>query len=247
MRLGAECAPHGFGASIDAPAVIGLGGSMIYFVEDDWISRLAPHREPLKVKSKGFLAIDHLTNNVHAGTLARWAKFYRETFGFTEIRNFDISGERTGLYSYALRSPCGTFAIPINEGKESASQIEEYLREYRGPGVQHLAFLTRDIVSSIDALDGDVPMLDIEPEYYATAFGRVPGMQEDPRAIRTRSILVDGDERGYLLQIFTKNLLGPIFFELIQRENHESFGEGNFGALFRSIERDQERRGVFVS
>lgn len=246
VRLGADAVPHGLGTSIDAPAVIGIGGSLIYFVEDTWISRLlSPHREPLSVPSKGFLKIDHLTNNVHNGTLGRWAKFYKNIFGFTEIRSFDIRGERTGLYSYALRSPCGTFSIPINEGKESASQIEEYLREYRGPGVQHLAFLTRDIVSSIDALGGRIPMLDIEPDYYREVFERVPGVREEHQKLRERSILVDGDAEGYLLQIFTKNVLGPIFIELIQRENHLSFGEGNFGALFRSIERDQERRGVF--
>jgi 4-hydroxyphenylpyruvate dioxygenase len=245
VKLGAAAAPHGFGRSIDAPAVVGIGGSLIYFTSQPLDRLLIPHREPLVVKSKGFLEIDHLTNNVHKGTLEKWGRFYKEIFGFTEIRSFDIRGERTGLYSYALRSPCGTFAIPINEGTEDKSQIEEYLREYRGPGVQHLAFRTNDILQSIDDLAGAVPMLDIEAEYYREVFNRVPNVREDHPAIVARNVLVDGDEQGYLLQIFTQNLIGPIFIELIQRHNHLSFGEGNFGALFRSIERDQQRRGVF--
>lgn len=243
VRRGA-CPATDVRTSIDAPAVYGIGNSLIYFV-DEPLRGFAPHPEPVVVPAKGFTCIDHLTNNVHAGTLRTWADFYVNTFGFTEVRSFDITGARTGLYSFALRSPCGTFCIPINEGKETASQIEEYLREHRGPGVQHLAFLTDDILASIDALDGQVPMLDIDADYYATVFERVPHVREDHAAIRARSVLVDGDDAGYLLQIFTRNLIGPIFIELIQRRNHFSFGEGNFGALFRSLERDQERRGIF--
>jgi len=247
VRIGANEAPHGLGTSIDAPAIVGIGGSLIYFVDGPLEQKLVPHREPVLTPGKGFLRIDHLTNNVHKGALERTARFYKEIFGFTEIRSFDIRGERTGLYSYALRSPCGTFALPINEGKESKSQIDEYLEQYKGPGVQHVAFLTDDIVSSIDALGGAIPTLDIDPDYYRTVFDRVPDVREDRSAIERRSILVDGDEKGYLLQIFTQNVIGPIFFEFIQRRNHLSFGEGNFSALFRSIERDQERRGVFAT
>jgi 4-hydroxyphenylpyruvate dioxygenase len=163
---------------------------------------------------------------------------------FTEVRHFNIRGERTGLYSFALRSPCKSFCIPINEGTESKSQIEEYLREYQGPGVQHMALLSEDLLGSLDQVAGQVPLLDIEPSYYATVFQRVPNVLESPERLQAHQVLVDGDEAGYLPQIFTRNVVGPIFFELIQRHNHPSFGEGNFGALFRSLERDQERRGV---
>ncbi len=160
------------------------------------------------------------------------------------MRTFDIRGEKTGLQSYALRSPDGSFCIPINEGSEEKSQIEEYLREYRGPGVQHIALLTDDLLGALDRMGGAVPTLDIDADYYDTVFERVPGVVEEPARIAAHDVLVDGDDEGYLLQIFTRNVIGPVFFELIQRRNHLSFGEGNFGALFRSLERDQERRGV---
>jgi 4-hydroxyphenylpyruvate dioxygenase len=232
--------------SFDAPAVVGLGGSLLYFVDarHSFERELLARDRPDLVPDRGFLAVDHLTNNVHQGTLATWSDFYRRIFGFTEVRSFDIEGSKTGLYSYALRSPCGTFCIPINEDKGTTGQIAEYLREYRGPGVQHLALLTRDILASLDAMGGAAPTLDIDPDYYEEAFRRAPGVREDRQRIQRHQVLVDGDADGYLLQIFTKNLVGPIFFEIIQRENHLSFGEGNFSALFRSIERDQERRGV---
>ncbi|KAB2896376.1 MAG: 4-hydroxyphenylpyruvate dioxygenase [Kofleriaceae bacterium] len=234
------------------PAIDGIGGSLIYLM-DGWRhpqrwARLGfvPHPRPVVVPAKGFRAIDHLTNNVPRGTLGRWASFYKDIFGFTEVRYFDIRGVRTGLTSFALRSPCGTFCIPINEGTETQSQIDEYLAQYNGPGIQHLAFLTDDILASLRALDDTaIETLDIDDDYYATVFDRVPGVREDRTEIRRRNVLVDGDADGYLLQIFTRNLIGPIFIEIIQRRNHLSFGEGNFGALFRSIERDQQRRGVF--
>lgn len=235
-------------------AIVGIGGSLLQLVDgaDDprrW-ERLGfiPLDNPTLVPDKGFVAIDHLTNNVERGTMQRWASFYKDVFGFTEVRYFDIRGVKTGLTSYALRSPCGKFCIPINEADEAKSQINEYLEEYRGPGIQHLAFLTRDILASLRAMDGGgIETLDIDGDYYASVFDRVPNVTEDHREIEARNVLVDGDERGYLLQIFTKNLVGPIFIEIIQRKNHDSFGEGNFGALFRSIERDQAKRGVFES
>ncbi|GAB4374726.1 MAG: 4-hydroxyphenylpyruvate dioxygenase [Acidobacteriota bacterium] len=235
--------------TIDAPAIYGIGDSLIYFVEAEppqgYLAEFVDHPEPLEVEEKGFVAIDHLTNNVYKGTMEKWSRFYKDIFGFTEVRYFDIRGAKTGLQSYALRSPCGTFSIPINEGKEDKSQIEEYLREYKGPGVQHLAFLSRDLLDSLDRLDRTkIETLDIDDEYYETVFDRVPNVTEDRERIRRHQVLVDGDEQGYLLQIFTRNLIGPIFIEMIQRKNHQSFGEGNFGALFRSIEKDQERRGV---
>jgi len=233
------------------PAIHGIGGSLIYFIEDyknpDLYAELGfqPHPVSELVKPKGFLSIDHLTNNVYKGTMQTWADFYKNVFGFTEVRYFDIRGAKTGLTSYALRSPCGKFCIPINEADEAKSQINEYLEEYRGPGIQHLAFLTNDILASLDGLQNTkIQTLDIDNDYYDTVFDRVPGVTEDREKIRRYNVLVDGDKNGYLLQLFTKNLFGPIFIEIIQRKNHQSFGEGNFGALFKSIERDQMKRGV---
>ena len=235
-------------AAYDLPAIYGIGDSLIYFIDEStnfFEREWRTHETPEMNASRGFLAIDHLTNNVYKGTLEQWADFYKRVFGFTEVRHFDIRGEETGLFSYALRSPDGSFCIPINEGTEEKSQIEEYLREYNGPGIQHIAFLTEDLVKSMDGMKPTgVEFLDIDDLYYADVFDRVPNVTEDHGSIRDHQILVDGDDEGYLLQIFTKNLVGPIFIELIQRKNHYSFGEGNFGALFRSIERDQQKRGV---
>lgn len=234
------------------PCIYGIGDSLIYFIEPDDVGNYSYARfgfealqDPDLVPEKGFLLIDHMTNNVFKGTMGTWAKFYKEIFGFEEVRYFDIKGQKTGLTSYALRSPCGLFSIPINEADEAKSQINEYLEEYKGPGVQHLAFLTRDLLQSLEKLEGTgIQTLDISPNYYRTVFNRVPGVKEDKTLIEKFNVLVDGDEEGYLLQIFTKNLVGPIFIEMIQRENHLSFGEGNFQALFESIERDQMKRGV---
>lgn len=234
------------------PAILGIGDSLIYFLNASARGSLAKtfgwklHSQPILVKDKGFQEIDHLTNNVFRGTMGEWADFYKNIFGFYEIRYFDIKGSRTGLQSFALRSPDGSFAIPINEAHEKKSQINEYLDEYKGPGVQHIAFSTEDLLSSLDGLDRtQVPTLDMDADYYQAVFQRVPNVKEDHAHIERLQVLVDGDEEGYLLQIFTKNVIGPIFFEFIQRKNHTSFGEGNFTALFKSIERDQERRGVF--
>lgn len=255
VARGARRRPEGDVAYADAspvPAIFGIGDSLIYFVDrfeaaDKW-ERLGfvALEAPVRVETKGFTRIDHLTNNVAKGTMQTWASFYKDVFGFTEVRYFDIRGVKTGLTSYALRSPDGSFCIPINEADEKKSQINEYLDEYKGPGIQHLAFLTDDILASLRALDGSpIAMLDIDDEYYASIYDRVPHVSEDRAEIRKRNVLVDGDADGYLLQIFTQNLIGPIFVEIIQRKNHLSFGEGNFGALFRSIERDQAKRGVF--
>jgi len=248
VRRGARryTGPSSFG---DAPAIYGIGDSLIFFLDKlsgkSWERWYLDLEAPELVPERGFFLIDHLTNNVPQGTMERWRAFYRDVFGFTDVRTFDIRGEQTGLTSYALRSPCGKFCIPINEGSEEKSQIEEYLREYKGAGIQHLALLSGDLLRSLGGLaDAGVETLDIDPEYYDSVFQRVPNVREDHTRIRDLEVLVDGDEAGYLLQIFTKNVIGPIFFEMIQRNNHLSFGEGNFGALFRSIERDQERRGV---
>lgn len=234
------------------PAIYGIGDSLIYFIDtfgadnNIYATDFVDLENPEIVQEKGFIEVDHLTNNVYKGTMEHWSNFYKDIFGFTEVRYFDIKGSQTALISYALRSPDGSFCIPINEGKgDDRNQIDEYLREYDGPGVQHLAFRSRDIVASLDAMEGSsIQTLDIIPEYYDTIFDKLPQVTEDRERIKHHQILVDGDEDGYLLQIFTKNLFGPIFIEIIQRKNNLGFGEGNFKALFESIERDQVRRGV---
>jgi 4-hydroxyphenylpyruvate dioxygenase len=235
------------------PAIYGIGDSLIYFIDQYkngnaiWDIDFVDLEEPILIESKGFKSIDHLTNNVYKGTMDKWAKFYKEVFGFEEVRYFDIKGKKTALLSYALRSPDGSFCIPINEGQDNNNnQIDEYLDEYNGPGVQHLAFLTDDLVESCDLLkDTHIQTLDIHKNYYDTVFERVPWVRENTEKIKTHQILVDSQEENtYLLQIFTKNLFGPIFIELIQREGDNGFGEGNFQALFDSIERDQMKRGV---
>ena len=205
----------------------------------------APAKNPDIVPGKGFALMDHLTNNVYQGELTPLADFYKNVFGFEEVRYFDIRGQKTGLLSYALRSPCGSFCIPINEGTEAKSQINEYLREYKGPGIQHIALLTPNMLSTMDLMkDAEFDTLDIDADYYDDVFKRIPHVTEDHKKIKDYNLLVDGDEKGYLIQIFSRNVIGPIFFEFIQRKNNLGFGEGNFGALFRAIERDQERRGV---
>ncbi|NJL24911.1 MAG: 4-hydroxyphenylpyruvate dioxygenase [Calothrix sp. SM1_5_4] len=232
------------------PAVYGIGDSAIYFVDryrapvhfDDDFRYLQPELFP---KGKGMVVIDHLTNNVPKGDLNKWVDFYQKIFNFHEVRHFDIKGQQTGLTSKAMRSPCKKITIPINEPTEGKSQIQEYLDEYRGSGIQHLALSTGDIVATMKGLkDAGIEFLDAPPgTYYEDIPGRVPNVQEDLRVLEENGILVDGDETGYLLQIFTKNMIGPIFFEIIQRCGHSGFGEGNFQALFESIERDQKRRG----
>jgi 4-hydroxyphenylpyruvate dioxygenase len=238
----------------EVPAIYGIGDSIIYFLDKSSLANdyeqlgFKAAAKPIMSPDKGFLEIDHLTNNVFKGTMGQWASFYKNIFEFTDVRYFDIKGQQTGLTSHALRSADGSFCIPINEADEKKSQINEYLEMYNGAGIQHLAFLTNDILASLKGLDNtSIQMLDILPSYYETCFKRVPNVVESREEIQKRSVLVDGDEQGYLLQIFTQNIVGPIFIEIIQRKNHLSFGEGNFKALFDSIERDQAKRGVFKS
>lgn len=234
----------------EIPTILGIGDSNIYLVdnfsEGDRYEKMGFEKleNPEIVESLGFSVIDHLTNNVEKGTMEHWSEFYKNIFGFEEVRYFDIKGAKTGLTSYALRSPDGSFCIPINEAKDPKSQIQEYLDEYKGPGVQHIAFLTDDIIKSVAGIQkAGIETLDMDDQYYKEVFERLPNVTEDRKKLQDLQILVDGDEEGYLLQIFTKNVIGPIFIEIIQRKNHLAFGEGNFGALFRSIERDQEKRG----
>jgi len=252
VERGAKSAEHEEN-KLPYPAIYGIGDSLIYFIDkfgdkgtiyDTDFEDLA---DPVAVKDKGFKAVDHLTNNVYQGTMEKWANFYKDVFGFTEVRYFDIKGEKSALVSYALQSPCGKFSIPINEGKgKKNNQIDEYLDEYNGPGVQHLAFITDDLVGSLDQLDKDIiDTLDIVPEYYDDVFKRIPWVKEDHKRIQEHQILVDSQkENSYLLQIFTKNIFGPIFIEMIQRVDDKGFGEGNFTALFKSIELNQIERGV---
>ena len=201
-------------------------------------------------RSKAGLAyIDHLTHNVMRGNMDKWAGFYEKLFNFREIRYFDIEGKKTGLFSRAMTSPCGKIRIPINESQDDKSQIEEYLREYHGEGIQHIALGTADIYTTVDVLRANgVAFQDSPDTYYEGVSARVPGHRESLDELAKRRILIDGNAQngdGVLLQIFTQNVIGPIFFEIIQRKGNEGFGEGNFRALFESIELDQMRRGVF--
>lgn len=240
---------HQKGATL-FPAIYGIGDSLIYFMDQKNQDRLyneifllrKEDRSPL---GAGFLSIDHFTNNVPRGEMDRWCDFYKNILGFYEARFFDIRGAKTGLLSKVMRSPCGLFSVPINEPTEEKSQIQEYLDEYKGSGIQHIALLTNDIVQAlVQVRKNNIEFLSAPPhQYYVMLKDRVPNVSEDLNILEEHSILVDGDKEGYLLQIFTKNTFGPIFFEIIQRKGHDGFGDGNFQALFDAIERDQTERG----
>lgn len=232
------------------PAVFGIGDSAIYFIDryQDLNSNYEMDFEFIQpapsTQGYGLELIDHLTNNVPKGEMQKWCDFYEKIFGFTETRYFDIRGKQTGLFSKVMRSPCNTFSIPINEPNGEKSQIQEYLDEYHGSGIQHLAFLTSDIVPSVRGLrEAGMKFLETPDTYFEMIPERLPNVTESIAILKDLKILVDGDPEGYLLQIFTQNLVGPIFFEVIQRKNHSGFGNGNFQALFDAIERDQQRRG----
>jgi 4-hydroxyphenylpyruvate dioxygenase len=233
------------------PAIEGIGGSLVYLVDrygDRTIYDVdfVPVPDEAPARSAGLAVIDHLTHNVSRGNMDKWAGFYERLFNFREIRYFDIEGKKTGMFSRAMTSPCGKIRIPINESQDDKSQIEEYLREYRGEGIQHIALSTTDIYATVDALRANGVEFQGTPDtYYEGVDARVAGHRESLARMKERRILIDGSaEDGILLQIFTKNAIGPIFFEIIQRKGNEGFGEGNFRALFESIELDQERRGV---
>ncbi|HYW93259.1 MAG TPA: 4-hydroxyphenylpyruvate dioxygenase [Gammaproteobacteria bacterium] len=237
---------------LNIPAVEGIGGSLLYLVDRygersiydvDFEFLPGVDRWPA---GHGLTRIDHLTHNVRRGQMDRWARFYEELFGFHELRQFDIEGQRTGLASRAMASPDGRIRIPINESADDRSQIEEFLAQYRGEGIQHVALATDDIHATVDALRASgIALLDTPDSYYAGVDARVPNHGEDVEALRSRGILIDGAPgQGLLLQIFTEAVIGPIFFEIIQRKGNQGFGEGNFRALFESMERDQMRRGV---
>jgi 4-hydroxyphenylpyruvate dioxygenase len=238
-------------------AIEGIGGSLLYLIdrygdagsayeedftfEPGWQERMGEAHSHLTY-------LDHLTHNVHRGRMAHWADFYERLFNFREIRYFDIEGKVTGLFSKAMTSPDGKIRIPLNESQDDKSQIEEFLREYGGEGIQHIALGSTDIYASVDVLSArGIPFQDTPETYYDLLDERVRNHGEPLEELKKRRILVDGaptEGQGLLLQIFTQNVIGPIFYEIIQRKGNEGFGEGNFKALFESIELDQIRRGV---
>ena len=244
------------------PAIRGIGGAILYLVDryeneaGDGLSIYDIDFEYLPGVDKhpegaGFSHIDHLTHNVYGGRMKYWADYYERLFNFREIRFFDIKGEYTGLTSKALTAPDGKIRIPLNEeGEGGKGQIEEFLREFNGEGIQHIALICDDLVAAWDKLKAfGVPFMTAPPAtYYKMLDERLPGHGECNEALQTRGILLDGTTEGgqprLLLQIFAQAQVGPVFFEFIQRKGDEGFGEGNFKALFESMERDQIERGV---
>jgi 4-hydroxyphenylpyruvate dioxygenase len=254
LELGAKPGPATAGPmELNIPSIVGIGGSLIYLV-DRYGERtiydvdFVPVAGTVEAASDpvGLIRIDHLTHNVKRGNMNVWAGFYEKLFNFREIRYFSIEGKETGLFSRALTSPCGKIRIPVNESQDDKSQIEEYLNEYKGEGIQHIALGTDDIYRTVDALRRrGVEFQDTPSTYYEGVNARVAGHVETLQEMQSRGVLIDGSAaNGILLQIFTKNAIGPIFFEIIQRKGNDGFGEGNFQALFESIELDQKRRGV---
>ena len=249
----------GEGKTMDVPAIVGIGGSLIYFIDQyyeenpynaefDWLDKAHPD-------GVGFYYLDHLTHNVHKGNMDTWFAFYRDIFNFREIRFFDIEGKASGLFSRALTSPCGRIRIPINEDRGEKGQIVEYLKRYNGEGIQHIAVGTEDIYDSVDAIAArGLKFMPPPPDtYYRMSHDRVPGHDEPMERMKTHGILIDGEgvvdggETRILLQVFSKTVIGPIFFEFIQRKGDDGFGEGNFKALFESIEQDQIERGELTA
>jgi len=251
---------------LNIPAIKGIGDSLIYLV-DRWRGKNGAregdignigfydvdfeplpgvHGEALNPAGLGMTTIDHLTHNVYRGRMKEWVDFYERIFNFRELRYFDLEGQATGIKSRAMTSPCGKIRIPINEeGNDTAGQIQEYLDLYHGEGIQHVALESDDIYGTVDGLQmNGIKLLNTSDTYYELLPKRIPGLQEDIQALQQRNILVDGTPDELLLQIFSENQLGPIFFEFIQRKGNKGFGEGNFKALFETMELDQIRRGV---
>lgn len=241
--------------TLDWPAIKGIGGSLLYFTDQyydtspynaefDWLITSKPEGD-------GFYYLDHLTHNVFKGNMDKWFKFYGDLFNFHEIRFFDIEGKFTGLFSRALTSPCGKIRIPINEDRGETGQIVSYLKKYNGEGIQHIAVGTDDIYGSTDRIANKGLMFMPGPNeaYYDQSYARVAGHYEPKDRLMKHGILIDGEgvvdggETKILLQIFSKTVIGPIFFEFIQRKGDDGFGEGNFKALFESIEREQIESG----
>lgn len=241
--------------AVDAPVVKGIGDCMLYIVDRygdagtiydaDYAPIAGADQNP---KGFGLTFIDHLTHNLYFGNMQKWSDYYERLFNFREIRYFDIKGVKTGLVSKAMTAPDGVVRIPLNESSDPKSQINEYLDAYHGEGIQHIACFTDTIYETVEAMRAaGVEFLDTPDTYYDVIDMRVPDHGEDVPRMAKNKILIDADKETHqrkLLQIFTQNAIGPIFFEIIQRKGNEGFGEGNFQALFESIERDQMRRGV---
>jgi 4-hydroxyphenylpyruvate dioxygenase len=250
---GAEAVAHRADTrAVEAPVIKGIGDCMLYLVTDgvdpyaaDFVFVDGVDREPAGF---GLTFIDHLTHNLYFGNMAKWADYYERLFGFREIRYFDIKGAKTGLVSKAMTAPDGIVRIPLNESSDPKSQINEYLDQYHGEGIQHIACFTDDIYATVEKMRAaGMSFLHTPDTYFDVVDQRIPGHGEDVERMRRLRILIDADpetKRKKLLQIFTETNIGPIFFEIIQRKGNEGFGEGNFQALFESIERDQIRRGV---
>lgn len=256
---------------LNIPAIKGVGDSLVYLV-DRWRGKGAAEGVPpggigdISIYDVDFVAIpgavanpvghgltyiDHLTHNVYRGRMKEWAEFYEQLFNFREVRYFDIEGKLTGLKSKAMTSPCGKIRIPINESSDDRSQIAEYLDQYHGEGIQHIALGTDDVYKSVQAMrDSGIVFQDTIETYYELVNRRLPNHGEKLDELRRLHILIDGhtseNSRELLLQIFTRTVIGPIFFEIIQRKGDQGFGEGNFRALFESIELDQIKRGVLA-
>ncbi|WP_299967083.1 4-hydroxyphenylpyruvate dioxygenase [uncultured Roseobacter sp.] len=258
VAKGAE-AYEGTDKVLDVPAIVGIGGSLIYFVDQyhdtspynteyDWIAQSKP-------KGVGFYYLDHLTHNVHKGNMDKWFAFYGDLFNFREIRFFDIEGKFSGLLSRALTSPCGRIRIPINEDRGETGQIVSYLKKYKGEGIQHIAVGSSDIYDSTDEIAArGLKFMPGPPDtYYDLSRDRVAGHAEPLDRMKKHGILIDGEgvvdgcETKILLQIFSKTVIGPIFFEFIQRKGDDGFGEGNFKALFESIEQEQIANGELAA
>ncbi len=245
---------------LNIPSIKGVGDSLIYLVDRygengtiydvDFVAVAGADLRRPDVQP-ALTRVDHLTHNVHRGRLAEWAEFYERLFNFREVRFFNIEGRHTGLKSKAMTSPCGKIKIPINESSDDQSQIQEYLDAYRGEGIQHVALSARDIYATVEKLrESGVAFLDTPDTYYEKVDERIGEHGEDVSRLERSRILIDGAPsrgEGLLLQIFTEPVIGPIFFEIIQRKGNEGFGEGNFQALFESMEEDQIRRGTLGS
>ncbi|MEO1537734.1 MAG: 4-hydroxyphenylpyruvate dioxygenase [Pseudomonadota bacterium] len=247
----------GPGKMMDVPAIVGIGGSLIYFIDNyyetspyndafNWVAKAHP-------EGVGFHYLDHLTHNVFKGNMDVWFRFYGDLFNFKEVRFFDIEGKYSGLFSRALTSPCGKIRIPINEDRGETGQIVNYLKKYNGEGIQHIAVGARDIYAATDAISAKgIQFMPGPPEaYYAQSKTRVEGHDEPIERMKRHGILIDGEgvvdggETRILLQIFSKTVIGPIFFEFIQRKGDDGFGEGNFKALFESIEAEEMANGDY--
>lgn len=241
---------------LNIPAIEGIGGSNLYLVDRygaqeiydvDFVAVPGAERD---ATAAGLHTLDHLTHNVNRGRMNHWADFYERIFNFREIRYFDIEGQATALLSKAMTAPDDKIRIPLNESQDEHSQIEEFLRAYKGEGIQHIALATDDIFATVDQLRANgIRFQDSPDSYFDMIDKRLPGHGHDVEEMRKRRILIDGAPEtggGLLLQIFTENMVGPIFFEIIQRKGNDGFGEGNFKALFESIELDQIRRGVIT-